>query len=80
MLGNFSCVLSSAYFFSKSSFSKTSFRNTIIVRPDLGANCLQRLSADGTSNQRVKVGVFFRKVNSVVFCVMSSKFLQCCYI
>ena len=34
------------------------------VRPGLGPNCLQRLSADNTSKQRVKVGVVFRKVNS----------------
>ena len=42
-------------FFSKSTFSKNSFRNTIrvsnslaqcFVRPDLGPNCLQKLSAD----------------------------------
>ena len=46
-------------------FSKNSFRNTIrvpnsldpdqdlnFVRPDLGPNCLQRLSADSTSRQR----------------------------
>ena len=31
--------------------------------PDLGPNCLQRLSADDTSKQRVKVEVFFGKVN-----------------
>ena len=53
-------VLSSADF-SKSIFSKNSFRNAISVsnsldpdqarhsvRPDLGPNCLQRLSADDT--------------------------------
>ena len=33
------------------------------VGPDLGPNCLQRLSADDTSRQRAKVGVVFRKVN-----------------
>ena len=51
--------LSSAYFFSKLTFSKNSFRYTIkaskslnpdqnrhYVGPDLGPNCLQRLSAD----------------------------------
>ena len=31
------------------------------VRPDLGPNCFQRLSADNTSGQRVRRG--FRKVN-----------------
>ena len=49
-------------FFSKSTFSKNSFRNTIrvsnsldpdqarhFVRPDLATNCLQKLSADDAS-------------------------------
>ena len=62
----------SSDFFSKSFFSKTSFRNTIrmsnsldpdqaphFVGPDLGPNCLEKLSADDTSKQRVKVSVFF---------------------
>ena len=53
--------------FSKSTFPKKYFRNTISVSnsfdpertlhsvgPDLGPNCLQRLSADGTSRLRVK--------------------------
>ena len=31
------------------------------VGPDLGPNCLQRLSADDTSRQRIKVGVLFTK-------------------
>ena len=60
-LRNFSCFLSSADFFSKSTFSEKSFRNTIwasnrldpelswrFVGPDLGPICLQRLSADDT--------------------------------
>ena len=33
------------------------------VQPDLGPNCLQRLSADDTSKQGVKEGVVFGKVN-----------------
>ena len=54
--------LLSADFFSKSTFSKNSFSNTICVSsrldpdqarpfvgPDLGPICLQRLSADDTS-------------------------------
>ena len=54
--------LSSADFFSKSTFWKNSFRNTIgvsnsldpdqarhFVPPDLVPNCLQQLSADGSS-------------------------------
>ena len=56
--------LSSAEFFLKSTFLKNSFRNTIRVSnsldpdqvgPDLGPTCLQRLSADITSRQRVKI-------------------------
>ena len=62
MPGNFSRFLSSAAFFSKSIFSENSVRNTIrlsnsldpdqdryLVGPDLGPNCLQRLSADNKS-------------------------------
>ena len=58
--------LSSADFFSKSTFSKNYFRNIIrvsnsmdpeqarlFVGPDLGPYWLQRLSADDTSGQRV---------------------------
>ena len=33
------------------------------VGPDLGPNCLQRLSADITCRQGVKIGVIFGKVN-----------------
>ena len=64
--GYFSCFLSSADC-SKSTFLKNSFRNTIRVSnsldpdqarqkvgPDLGPNCLLRLSADDTRKQRVK--------------------------
>ena len=56
LLGNFAFFLSFAIFFSKSTLSKNSFRNTIrvsnsldpdqarlFVGPDLGLNCLQRL-------------------------------------
>ena len=65
--------LSSAVFFSKLTFSKNSFRNTIRVSnsldpdqaltfagPDLGSNCLQRLSADDTSRQRVNENLIIR--------------------
>ena len=58
IVGNFSCFLSADFFF-KLTFSKNSFRNTIRVSngfdtdqdrhsvgPDLGPNCLERLSAD----------------------------------
>ena len=66
MLGNFSCVLSSADFFFKMIFPKNYFRITIrvsnsldpdqarpFVGPNLGPACLQRLLADSTSRQRV---------------------------
>ena len=56
----------SADFFSNSTFSKNYFWNTtrvsnsldpgqaqLFVRPDLGSDCLQRLSADNTSRQRL---------------------------
>ena len=52
-------ILSSVDFFSESTFSKISFKNTIKVansldpdqaRPDMGPNCLQRLSADDTKS------------------------------
>ena len=55
-------------FFSKSTFSKNYFRNTIrvsnsldtdqirrFVGPNLGPNCLQRLTADDISRQRVNI-------------------------
>ena len=63
----FMFFLLSADFFSKSTFSKKTFRNTIrisnslnpdqarnFVWPDLVSNCLQKLLADDTSRQRVK--------------------------
>ena len=40
--------------FSKSIVSKKKISNTIIVSNSLDPNCLQKLSADGTSRQRVK--------------------------
>ena len=68
--------MSSADFYSKSYFLKKKIRNTTrmsnsldpdqslhVVGPDLGPNCLQRLSVDHTSRQRVKVGMVFGKVN-----------------
>ena len=61
LLGNLSYFLSSANFFKINFFRKNSFRITIrvansldsdqarhFVGPDLGSNCLQRLSADDT--------------------------------
>ena len=66
MLGNFACFfVICGFFFSKWAFSKNSFRNTIrvstksdldqarcFVGPDLGPNCLQRLSADDKSHRQ----------------------------
>ena len=62
MLGNFLHVFVVCGFFLKLTFSNKSFRNTIrvsnsldtdqarlFVGPDLGSNCLQRLSADDRS-------------------------------
>ena len=56
------------FFFSKSPFSKNSFRNAIrvansldqdqaqhLVGPDLGPNCLQKLSAEDTCRQGVNI-------------------------
>ena len=67
----FMLFLSSAVFFSKSTFSKNSFKNTIRVSnrldpdqnqcsvgPDLGSNCLQRSSADDKIKERVKMPLF----------------------
>ena len=65
LLGNFSRFVSISEFFSKR-FRKTAFMNTLNVSkrlnldqarhhvgPDLGPKCLQNLSADDTSRQRV---------------------------
>ena len=62
-LGNFSCFWCRLLTFLKINFLKNSFRNTIrvsnslnpdqdrhFVGPDLGPNCLQRLSADDKSH------------------------------
>ena len=70
LLGNFACCFVVCWFFSKSTFSKNSFRRTIrvsnsldpdqarhFVWPDLDPNYLQRLSADGTSRQGVNVNI-----------------------
>ena len=56
MLGNFSCF----YFFQTLTFSKNYSRNTIRapnsldpdISPDLGPNCLQRLSAKERVNKK----------------------------
>ena len=65
---NFRARVSSAYIISKSTFSKKFFQNTIrvsnssdpdqaqhFVGPDLGLNCVQKLSADDFSKQRLKL-------------------------
>ena len=61
-------------------FSKICFMNTTrvsnslnpdqtgqFVGPDLGPNCLQRLSADDTCRESIKGGVAFGIVNCTVF-------------
>ena len=64
MLGNFTCFLLSADFFEITVFEKLfqeyhqSVKQFYLgsdqnVWPDLGPNCLQMLSADDTSKQRV---------------------------
>ena len=68
MVSDFSGLFCRLLFFSNSTFSKNSFSNTIrvsngldavqtqrfvrFVGPDLGPNCLHRLSADDTSTCR----------------------------
>ena len=66
MIGNFSCVLWSADFFTKSSYQKIlsgipSVSNSLdsdqaqqFVWPNLGPNCLQRLTADDTGKLVLK--------------------------
>ena len=68
LLGNCACFLSSAdFFFQNQLLNKNAFRNIIrvsnsldpdqarrFVGPDLGPNCLQRLSADDISRLSVK--------------------------
>ena len=74
MLGNFLCFLLSAdFFFQNHLFQKILsgiqyLSNSLdpvqaqhFVGPELGPNCLQRLSADATSKQRVKSGRGFWK-------------------
>ena len=64
---HFSCFLSSAHFFQNQLFeqliqechqsvnSLDLDQARLFVGPDLGPNCLHRLSADDTSKQRVKL-------------------------
>ena len=64
----FCAFIVGCWLFSKSTFSKSSFRNIIkvtnildpdqaqnFIEPDLSPNCLQRLSADDTNRQRVNM-------------------------
>ena len=79
------CMLSCRllFFFQNQTFSKDSFRNTLrvsnsldtdqarhIVGPDLGSNCLKRLSADDTRRQRVKNTSTLRVTRSSFYVVM----------
>ena len=53
LLGNFSCFLSSADFFIVNFLEKFFQGPEQNVGPDLGPNCLQRLSADDTCRQEI---------------------------
>ena len=83
-MGNFHAFLSSADFFSKSTFLKNSFRNTMRVSNSLGPdqtrhsvwsdlvpNCLQKLSADDTSRQRVNIK-FLSRFQTLDFVISNS--------
>ena len=68
------------FFFQNQPFSKNSFKNTIRVRnnldPDqaqLGPNCLQRLSADNISRQRVKSNLYLALLDKLHY---SSSLIQ----
>ena len=68
LLGNFAYFLSSADFIQNQLFEIPSdcqnfgsISGPTFVRPDLGSNCLQRLSVDNTSMQRVKSASKFAK-------------------
>ena len=90
---NFSCFFVVCWVFSKSTFSRKSFRNTIRVSnsldsdqarhnvgPDLDPNCLHRLSADGTSRQIVKVYCQLTLVQSFFWSWKCCLFLSTVYI
>ena len=81
MLGNFPCFCCRLQTFSKSTFSKNSFGNTIrvsisldqnkgrqFVGTDLGRNCLQRLSADNKSHHLDKEfkGQLYIRANDIL--------------
>ena len=74
-------LLSPADFFSTSTFSKNSFRNTIRVsngldpdqdQPDLGPNCLQKLSADDTKVTTTRKRIKRCNINDTV-CIMDER-------
>ena len=80
------------FFFFKLTFTKKSFRNTIRVSnnldpdqarhftgPDLGPNCLQRLSADdkvATSGDRVNIASDRRRYPENIFLIASLKHIM----
>ena len=88
LLGNFANFLSSADFFllQKSPFFIKLFRNTIrvsnsldpdqarhFVGPDLDPKCLQSLSADDTSRQRITCKNIFHLISNHAFIFTFSK-------
>ena len=82
MLGNFSCFYCLLLTSIKIGFSRNSFRNTIRVAnsldqdqvphsigPDLGLNCLQRVSADGKSplaKKELKIGMYHHSIRPLI--------------
>ena len=73
MLGNFACFLSSAVFLFLFFFLNLSGIPSFF-RPDLGPNCLQRLSADDANWHRVSSQVPITNVVDTVF-VTSASFI-----
>ena len=80
-------LLSSADFLFKINFLKNSFRNTIRVSncldpnqerlsvgSDLGPNCLQRLSADNKSKERIKSTQCSKRHDNQSFSKIHKKF------
>ena len=91
-VSNFAYSFVAADFFSKSTFSKKNFRNTIrvsysldpdqaphFVGPDLSPNCLQRLSADNTSIHRVKQGIGVHSSFDATLCTETVETLIRCH-
>ena len=81
LLGNFQAFLPSADFFQIQLFRKILSENTIrvsnsldpdqarrFVGPDLGPNCLQRLSAEDTSSQKFQDLIIWSCIITFLYC------------